>query len=98
MIETIIWICVALIALYLAVGLGIYAYGTRKPGDQNKSLVRYTGERLIFKAEPVKVGLKATLAECPVEKEKKEPWNIVLVIDKSTSMRWDGALKNAREA
>ncbi len=87
-----------LVVLYLAIGLGIYFLGTRQSQRKAQSLVRFTNQRLVFKDETIKVCLQASKIEMPVQEEKKDPWNILLVMDKSGSMSWRSAIFHAREA
>jgi hypothetical protein len=94
----IIWIIIAMILLYLLVGLGIYAVGTQNQPAERKSIVRQANKKLVFKDEAFKVKLKVSTRELPPQKQEKHPWNIVLVIDKSVSMRFDSALNHAKEA
>lgn len=98
MIELLIWLILILLVLYLGVGLGIYAIGTRNPKGENSRLFRSANERLVFKDETLQVDLKASNLQLPALEEKKVPWDVVLVIDRSVSMRSASALNHAKEA
>ena len=94
----IIWIIIAVILLYLLVGLGIYIIGTGVEPAEKKSIVRRANKKLIFKNEAFKVKLLASTRGLLPQKIEKQPWNIALVIDKSVSMRFNAAIKHAKEA
>ncbi|MCP4156368.1 MAG: VWA domain-containing protein [bacterium] len=98
MTATILWTILALVIIYLGIGLGIYAAGTRKRKEGAKSIIRNASQCLVFKEENINVSLQASTLEMPQKKEEKEPWNVVLVLDKSGSMGAGSALDHAKEA
>lgn len=62
-----------------------------------KSILRRCQQKLVFKDESIDVTLDAFAQQVPPIVEKGDPWNIVLVIDKSSSMMGT-ALGNAKIA
>ncbi|UCH94407.1 MAG: VWA domain-containing protein, partial [Candidatus Aminicenantes bacterium] len=74
------------VALYLAVGLAIFAIGTWSTFTGKKSIIRQCERKFALKDEDIKVKILASARGVSPVTEKSEPWNIVLVMDNSTSM------------
>jgi hypothetical protein len=74
------------VIVYLAVGLAIFAIGTWPASGRKKSIIRRCERKVVLKDEDINVKLKVSAKGVPPITEKSPPWNIVLVIDKSSSM------------
>jgi uncharacterized protein YegL len=85
------------VGLYLLVGMSIFFFGTRQPSGIGKSIVRRCLKGVMCKDELVDVALTVSASHILPGVEKGNPWNIVLVIDKSISMM-GSPLANARIA
>jgi hypothetical protein len=94
MILTVFLACVILVGpillipvgIYLLVGMAIFVIGTWPAAGGNKSIWRRCQQKLVFKDERIVVTLAAAAGQIPPLVEAGDPWNIVLVIDKSSSM------------
>lgn len=74
------------VVIYLAVGLTIFAIGTWPSPGGKKSIIRRCERKVALKDEDINVTLKVSAKGLPPITEESAPWNIVLVIDKSSSM------------
>jgi uncharacterized protein YegL len=85
------------VGLYLVAGMAIFLIGTWPAIGKKKSIRRRCGQKWVYKDESIDVTLEATASQLPPIVESGDPWNIVLVIDKSSSMMGT-ALGNAKIA
>lgn len=74
------------VIIYLAVGLVIFAIGTWSPSWRRKSIIRRCERKLALKNEDIKVQILASARKVPPVTQESEPWNIILVMDNSSSM------------
>jgi uncharacterized protein YegL len=91
-----------MLALWIIIGVGLFALVGRNPRPGGGALVRRVDRRLCLAGERVRVTLECSAAGLPQPKpaEGTTPWNLVLVIDHSSSMGTGtgSALDEARKA
>lgn len=85
------------VLLYLAAGMIIFLIGTWPAPGGKKSIRRACKQKWAYKEESIDVTLEASATKMPPVDTTGEPWNVILVIDKSTSMMGT-ALGNAKTA
>ena len=81
------WLLIVLVALWVLGGYLVFRFGTRPPNRAGKSLSRTASHRLALVGDRIQVDLACSSAGVPLlPREKREPWDIMLVIDHSSSM------------